>query len=104
MPAVTLSVLETYSSRFITVAKQTHQLTGFFLDTDTYAAGGGIQSFLMGGGALVPMVAVETSPMIFSASLQAWYIRNISSLFRASSALSSIIFCYGKIVVKINFI
>jgi len=35
--------------------------------------GGGIQSALTGGGAGVLTVAIETSPMILSASLQAWY-------------------------------
>ena len=53
----------------------------------------GSQSFLTGGGAGVLTVAVETSPMILRASLQAWYIRNISSRLRASSALSSIMDC-----------
>ena len=42
------------------------------------------------------MVAVEMSPMIFSASLQAWYILSISSRLRASSALSSIILCCNQ--------
>ena len=41
-------------------------------------------------------VTFDTSAMIWRASLHAWYIRNISSLFRASSALSSIMFCYRK--------
>ena len=37
------------------------------------------------------IVAAEISPITWSASLHAWYILNISSLLRASSALSSII-------------
>ena len=37
-------------------------------------------------------MAIETSPMILSASLQAWYMRSISSRLTASSALSSIMF------------
>ncbi len=53
-----------------------------------------IQSILTGGGAGALTVAMETSPMIRKASLQAWYWRNISSRFIASSALSSIIDCY----------
>ena len=43
-----------------------------------------------------PRVTLETSAMIASASLHAWYIRRVSSLFRASSALSSIMFCYRQ--------
>lgn len=35
------------------------------------ALGTAIQSFLIGGGAGVPTVAMETSPIIFMASLQA---------------------------------
>lgn len=54
--------------------------------------GAGIQ-FFTGGGAGVLTVAMDTSPMIFRASLQAWYCRSISSRFRASSALSSIMEC-----------
>ena len=51
-----------------------------------------IQSVVrIGAGLGVLMVAVDTSPMILSASLQAWYMRNISSRFSASSADSSII-------------
>ena len=50
----------------------------------------GIHSLRMGAGLGVLMVAVDTSPMILSASLQAWYIRSISSRFSASSADSSI--------------
>ena len=53
----------------------------------------GIQSLLMGGGAGVLTVAMETSPMILRAFLQAWYCRSISSRLIASSALSSIIDC-----------
>jgi len=37
------------------------------------------------------IVTLEISLITLSASLQAWYILNISSLFKASSALSSII-------------
>ncbi len=58
------------------------------------ALGAGIQSDLMGGGAGVLTVAIDTSPMILSASLQAWYWRSISSRLMASSALSSIMDCY----------
>ena len=54
------------------------------------------QSFLTGGGAGPPRVAMDTSPMIRNASLQAWYWRSISSRFMASSALSSIIDCCGR--------
>ena len=54
----------------------------------------GIIQSLTGGGAGVLTVAIETSPMIFRASLQAWYWRSISSRLIASSALSSIIDCY----------
>ena len=55
--------------------------------------GVGIQSALTGGGAGVVTVAIETSPMIRIASLHAWYCRSISSRFRASSWLSSIMEC-----------
>jgi len=54
--------------------------------------GGGIQSDFTGGGAGTLTVAMETSPMIFMASLHAWYCLSISSRLIASSALSSIIF------------
>jgi len=54
------------------------------------------QSFLTGGGTGVDTVAIDTSPIIRRASLHAWYIRNISSRFRASSGLSSIICAYFK--------
>ena len=53
----------------------------------------GIQSLLRGGGAGVLTVAMDTSPMILRAFLQAWYWRSISSRLIASSALSSIIDC-----------
>jgi len=46
-----------------------------------------------GGGIGVETVAIDTSPMILSASLQAWYILRVSSRLMASSALSSIIDC-----------
>jgi hypothetical protein len=70
------------------------------------------QSFLSGGGTGVEIVAIDTSPekkiqngsntglraqripflpMILKDSLQAWYMRSISSRFDASSGLSSII-------------
>ena len=61
----------------------------------TYALGAGIQSFLMGGGAGALTVAIDTSPIMLRASLQAWYCRSISSLLRASSALSSIMVCWN---------
>ena len=48
------------------------------------------QSSLTGGGMGVDTVAMDTSPMMRSASLHAWYIRSISSLFLASSGDSSI--------------
>ena len=48
------------------------------------------QSVSIGGGSGVVTVLVLTSPMMASASLLAWYIRNISSLLVASSADSSI--------------
>jgi len=52
------------------------------------------QSSFTGGGMGVDTVAMDTSPMIRSASLHAWYMRSISSRLTASSALSSIIeFC-----------
>lgn len=54
------------------------------------------QSFLTGGGTGVDTVAIDTSPIIRRASLHAWYIRSISSRFRASSGLSSIICAYFK--------
>ena len=52
-----------------------------------------IQSILTGGGAGALTVAIDTSPIIRSASLHAWYCRNISSRLMASSALSSIMDC-----------
>ena len=52
-------------------------------------------SSLIGGGTGVDTVAMETSPIILRASLQAWYILNISSLLRASSGLSSIMAFWG---------
>lgn len=48
------------------------------------------QSFFTGGGTGVVTVAMDTSPMIRRASLQAWYMRSISSRFCASSGDSSI--------------
>ena len=59
----------------------------------TYDEEAGSQSLLLriGAGLGVPIVAVDTSPIIFKASLHAWYILNISSRLIASSALSSII-------------
>ena len=50
-------------------------------------------------GALPPRVTLETSAIILSASLHAWYMRSISSLFSASSALSSIILCYKSTMI-----
>lgn len=64
------------------------------------------QSFFTGGGTGVCTVAIATSPMIRNASLQAWYILIISSRFRASSGLSSIIvFCtkYGTFNERHSF-
>ena len=63
------------------------------------------QSVLTGAGAGPPSVAMETSPMMRSASLQAWYWRSISSRLTASSALSSIIDCCrgAKIEIKDRF-
>jgi len=50
----------------------------------------GIHPSSTGGGTGVDTVFVVTSPIIASASLVAWYIRNISSRRWASSADSSI--------------
>ena len=66
-----------------------------YLDVITYddEADSPDQSVLTWGADDELIVAVDISPIIFNASLQAWYILNISSLLRASSALSSIIPC-----------
>lgn len=53
------------------------------------------QSLSTGGGMGVDTVVVETSPMIWRASLVAWYMRRSSSRLWASSADSSIMDCYG---------
>jgi len=46
------------------------------------------------------IVTLEISLITFNASLQAWYILNISSLLRASSALSSIMSCVFPVAYK----